>query len=155
MHIIAVGRLRACPEADLLARYSTRLRPPLTVVEVAEARGTPAVVKRQEGVAILAALPRNAFTVPLDLGGRALASEALAAKLRQWAELARPICFLIGGAEGLDQAVIDRADFVLSLGPLTWPHFLVRAMLVEQLYRAQTIALGHPYHRAGRPDAVS
>jgi 23S rRNA (pseudouridine1915-N3)-methyltransferase len=155
MHIIAVGRLRACPEAELFARYSTRLRPPLTVVEVPEARGTPAVIKRQEGAALLAALPRNAFAVPLDLGGRALDSETLAGKLRQWAELARPIGFLIGGAEGLDQAVIDRADFVLSLGPLTWPHFLVRAMLAEQLYRAQAIALSHPYHRAGRPDGVS
>jgi 23S rRNA (pseudouridine1915-N3)-methyltransferase len=155
MHIIAVGRLRACPEADLFARYNTRLRPQLAVVEVAEARGGPGVVKRQEAAALLGALPRNAFAVPLDLGGRALDSETLAGKLRQWSELARPVCFLIGGAEGLDQAVIDRADFVLSLGPLTWPHFLVRAMLAEQLYRAQAIALGHPYHRAGRPDAMS
>jgi 23S rRNA (pseudouridine1915-N3)-methyltransferase len=155
MHIIAVGRLRACPEADLFARYNTRLRSQLTVVEVAEARGGPVVVKRQEGAALLGALPRNALVVPLDLGGRALDSDALAGRLRQWSELARPICFLIGGAEGLDQAVIDRADFVLSLGPLTWPHFLVRAMLAEQLYRAQAITLGHPYHRAGRPDVIS
>jgi 23S rRNA (pseudouridine1915-N3)-methyltransferase len=155
MHIIAVGRLRACPEADLFARYNTRLRPQATVVEVPEARGGPAAVKRQEGAALLGALPRSAFAVPLDLGGHALDSEALAGKLRQWSELARPIGFLIGGAEGLDRTVIDRADLVLSLGPLTWPHFLVRAMLAEQLYRAQAIALGHPYHRAGRPGIVS
>src|SRR3954463_12644598 len=112
MHIIAVGRLRACPEADLFARYNTRLRPQLTVGEIPEARGNAVVVKRQEGAALLSALPRNAFAVPLDLGGRALDSESLAGKLRHWIELARPICFLIGGAEGLDQVVIDRANFV-------------------------------------------
>jgi len=61
------------------------------------------------------------------------------------------VCFLIGGAEGLDASVLARADAVLSLGPLTWPHMLARAMLAEQLYRAQAIRTGHPYHRTGRP----
>nr|WP_294548405.1 23S rRNA (pseudouridine(1915)-N(3))-methyltransferase RlmH [uncultured Rhodopila sp.] len=151
MHVIAVGRLRNAPEADLFDRYNTRLRPRLSVIEVPEARGDPAAVKRQEGVALLAAVPRDGFVVPLDLGGQVLDSETLAAKLRRWSELGRPIGFLIGGAEGLDRPVLARADFVLSLGALTWPHFLVRAMLAEQLYRAQAISLGHPYHRAGRP----
>ena len=68
MHIIAIGRLRACPEADLFARYNTRLRPQLTVGEIPEARGNAVVAKRQEGAALLSALPRNAFAVPLDLG---------------------------------------------------------------------------------------
>jgi 23S rRNA (pseudouridine1915-N3)-methyltransferase len=63
----------------------------------------------------------------------------------------KPLCFLIGGAEGLDAPVLQRSDFVLSLGAMTWPHLLVRAMLAEQLYRARAIAAGHPYHRAGRP----
>ena len=84
----------------------------------------------------------------LDLGGRVLDSEAFGERLAGWG---RSACFVIGGAEGLDASVLDRADFVLSLGAMTWPHFLVRAMLAEQLYRAQAIAAGHPYHRAGRP----
>jgi 23S rRNA (pseudouridine1915-N3)-methyltransferase len=63
------------------------------------------------------------------------------------------VCFLIGGAEGLDAAVLARADAVLSLGAMTWPHFLARAMLAEQLYRARSIATRHPYHRDGRPGA--
>ena len=154
MHVIAIGRLRNAPEADLFDRYNGRLRPRLTVVEVPEARGDPATVKRQETAALLGALPRDTFAVPLDLGGQVLGSEALAGKLRHWSELGRPISFLIGGAEGLDRAILARADFVLSLGALTWPHFLVRAMLAEQLYRAQAISLGHPYHRAGRPDGA-
>jgi 23S rRNA (pseudouridine1915-N3)-methyltransferase len=153
MHVIAIGRLRGGPEAELFERYNTRLRPRLTVAELAEERGTAQTVKRREGAALLAALPRDAFVVPLDLGGHVLDSQAFASRLGQWAAQARSVCFLIGGAEGLDAPVIDRADYVLSLGAMTWPHFLVRAMLAEQLYRAQAIAQGHPYHRAGRPEA--
>jgi 23S rRNA (pseudouridine1915-N3)-methyltransferase len=153
MHLIAIGRLRSGPEADLFARYNTRLRPRLTVTELPEERGTPAVVKRREGAALLGALPRDAFVVPLDLGGHMLNSEAFAGRLNQWAALSRPVSFLIGGAEGLDAPVIARADYLLSLGAMTWPHFLARAMLAEQLYRAQAIGQGHPYHRAGRPEA--
>jgi 23S rRNA (pseudouridine1915-N3)-methyltransferase len=87
--------------------------------------------------------------VALDLGGLAPDSAGLAALLGKWGE--KSLCFLIGGAEGLDAAVLARADAVLSLGTLTWPHLLARAMLAEQLYRAQAIRAGHPYHRAGRP----
>jgi len=153
MHLIAVGRLRDGPEAALFERYNTRLRPRLVVVEVPTARGSPTVIKHKEGAALLAALPKDPLVVPLDLGGRALHSEAFAARLGQWARLDRRICFMIGGAEGLDGAVINRADCVLSLGLMTWPHFLVRAMLAEQLYRAQSMAQGHPYHRSNRPEA--
>jgi 23S rRNA (pseudouridine1915-N3)-methyltransferase len=151
MRIIAVGRLRGGPEAELVARYAARLRPALAVTEIAEAQGAPAEVKRREGAALLAALPDRAFAVALDLGGEQPDTEAFAALLERWLGQSRPLCFLIGGAEGLDSAVIQRADYVLSLGRLTWPHMLVRAMLAEQLYRARAIAAGHPYHRAGRP----
>ena len=76
---------------------------------------------------------------------------ALATLTTRWEEAARPLCFAIGGAEGLDEAVTKRADHRLSLGPLTWPHLLVRALLAEQLFRAQCIRANHPYHRAWRP----
>jgi 23S rRNA (pseudouridine1915-N3)-methyltransferase len=148
MHLIAVGRLREGPELALFQRYDARLRPRLTVMEVAEARGTAAEIKRRESAALLAAVPKEAVVVALDLGGVALDSAGFSERLAAWG---RSACFLIGGAEGLDGSVLDRADFVLSLGAMTWPHFLVRAMLAEQLYRAQAIAAGHPYHRAGRP----
>jgi 23S rRNA (pseudouridine1915-N3)-methyltransferase len=153
MHLIAIGKLRGGPESDLFDRYNARLRPRLTVVELPEERGTPAVIKRKEAAALLGTLPKDAFVVPLDLGGQQLDSQAFAGRLDQWSGLSRPICLLIGGAEGLDASVIARADQVLSLGTMTWPHFLVRAMLAEQLYRAQAILQGHPYHRAGRPMA--
>ncbi len=151
MHLIGIGRLRAGPERDLFERYNARLRPRLTVVELPEQRGTATEVRRKEGLALLAALPRNPLVVPLDLGGDTFSSEAFANRLDQWSGLARTICFLIGGAEGLDALVIGKADLVLSLGPMTWPHLLVRGMLAEQLYRAQAIMRGHPYHKAARP----
>jgi 23S rRNA (pseudouridine1915-N3)-methyltransferase len=151
LRLIAVGRLRDGPEAALFARYNARLRPKLAVTEIPEARGASAEVKRREGAALLAALPAPAFVVALDAGGEAPDSEGLARLLERWLAGGRPVCFVIGGAEGLDAPVIARAGHVLSLGRLTWPHFLARAMLAEQVYRARSIAAGHPYHRAGRP----
>ncbi|HEY0205748.1 MAG TPA: 23S rRNA (pseudouridine(1915)-N(3))-methyltransferase RlmH [Acetobacteraceae bacterium] len=151
MHLIAVGRLRAGPELDLFSRYGARMRPRLAVTEVAEGGGAPAEAKRREGAALLAALPRDGWAVALDLGGTAPGSDGLAQLLERWLGLSRPVCFLIGGAEGLDAAVLSRANHLLSLGPMTWPHMLVRVMLSEQLFRAQSILSGHPYHRAGRP----
>ncbi len=151
LRVIAVGRLKNAPEAALFARYAERMRPKLSLTEIPEARGAVAEIKRREGVALLAALPSAAFTVALDQGGDAPDSAHLAGLLDRWIALGRPVCFLIGGAEGLDAPVLARADVTLSLGALTWPHFLARAMLAEQLYRARAIASGHPYHRAGRP----
>ncbi len=137
------------PEAALYARYAARLRPAPVLVEITEARGSPAVTKRREAVALLGAVPEGAFAVALDQGGSTLDSIGFAALLAD----ARPgaLCFLLGGAEGLDGSVLARADRVLSLGAMTWPHLLARAMLAEQLFRAYSIATGHPYHRAGRP----
>lgn len=151
MRLIAVGRLRDGPEKVLLAHYSKQLRPALAVVEVADGRGAPAEARRREGEALLAALPTDAFAVALDQGGEVPSSKGLARLVERWLGLGRPLCFLVGGAEGLDASVLARADAVLSLGPMTWPHLLVRALLAEQLFRVQCIRAGHPYHRAWRP----
>ncbi len=151
MQLIAVGRLRDGPEAELFARFNARLRPAMSLTEIPEGRGAPAEVKRREGAALLAALPDNAFVVALDQGGEMPDSLRFATLLERWLGSSRRVCFLIGGAEGLDGPVVARADAVLSLSPMTWPHFLVRAMLAEQVFRARSIASGHPYHRAGRP----
>ena len=152
MRVIAVGRSRDGPEAELFARYCTRIRPVLALTEIADSKGAPAEIKRRESEALLAALPAQAFAIALDLEGEMLGSAAFAVRLEGWLTLSRPIRFLIGGAEGLDRLVLARADFTLSLGRMTWPHLLVRGMLAEQIYRARSIVAGHPYHRAGRPD---
>ncbi|MCQ4162951.1 23S rRNA (pseudouridine(1915)-N(3))-methyltransferase RlmH [Roseomonas sp. GC11] len=143
--------MKSGPEADLFALYNARLRPPLVLREIPEARGSAAEVRRREGEAILAALPPAALVVAMDLGGHRPDSEGLAALLERWEQAGKGLAFVIGGAEGLDPAVQARAEQRLSLGPMTWPHFLVRGLLAEQLYRAQAIRAGHPYHRSWRP----
>ena len=147
MVLIAVGKLRPGPERDLFDRYAVRLRPKLDVREIGEAPGPAHEAKRREGAAILAALPAGALAVALDLAGHGMTSEAFAAQLARWYEQPHPLVFMIGGAEGLSEAVLDRAAFRLALGPLTWPHMLARVLLAEQLYRGQSILSGHPYHR--------
>ncbi|NKC34591.1 23S rRNA (pseudouridine(1915)-N(3))-methyltransferase RlmH [Falsiroseomonas selenitidurans] len=150
--LFAIGRMKPGPERALYETYAARLRPALAVTELPEAQGANAAeIRRREGAALLAALPASALAVALDLGGQAPTTEALAALVTRWEEAARPVCFLIGGTEGLDPAVLARADHRLSLGPLTWPHFLVRGLLAEQLFRVQAIRTNHPYHRAWRP----
>ena len=148
--ILAIGRMKPGPERTLFEHYAARLRPAPAVIELPEGQGSNAAeIRRREGAAMLAAVPAESCAVALDLGGLALSTEALADNLTQWE--ARPLIFLIGGAEGLYPAVLARAEHRLSLGALTWPHFLVRGLLAEQLYRVQCIRANHPYHRAWRP----
>ena len=151
MRLIAIGKHRPGPERDLFDRYNARLRPPLDISDLPDGRGAPAEIKRREAGALLAALPHGALAVVLDGGGACPGSDGLAHLVDRWAGTGRLLCFVVGGAEGLDASVLGRADHVLSLGAMTWPHMLVRPLLAEQLYRAQCIRTGHPYHRAGRP----
>jgi 23S rRNA (pseudouridine1915-N3)-methyltransferase len=121
----------------------------VVIVELEERRHLPSpLLKVREGELLLAALPPRAFLVALDEHGTAWSSRALADRIGAWRDRgASELAFAIGGADGLDSTVLDRAEAVLSLGPMTWPHLLVRGMLLEQLYRAQQILAGHPYHR--------
>ncbi len=121
------------------------------MTEINEAAGSPREAKQRENAALRAALPPRAYAVALDLAGSAPDSVGLASLLAGWQSQQAPLCFVIGGAEGLDEATLAACAARLSLGALTWPHMLCRAMLVEQLYRAQSILAGHPYHRPGRP----
>lgn len=159
--IAAAGRLRAGPEKALFDDYVKRLSWPLTLREV-EARGrlSGAELKIREGEMLLAALDRGAKgakpgrragrrLLALDERGSDLTSPAFATRLAAWRDQgAEEIAFVIGGADGLDQAVRDRADELIAFGHMTWPHMLVRVMLAEQIYRAQQILAGHPYHRS-------
>ena len=151
MRLLAVGRGRQGPEAALFQRYNTRLRPSLALIEISDGVGSPAEIKRRAAADLLAGLGPKDFVIALDQEGSALTSPELATAFRRWRETGRRLSFLVGGAEGLEAAVLARADATLSLGTLTWPHLLVRSMLAEQLYRAQSILAGHPYHRSGRP----
>lgn len=151
--IISVGRARNGPEQALCRDYLGRLQMPAEVIEVEARRPLPAADRiKAEARLLLEKIPAGATVVALDGRGKALTSEDLAARLQAWRDDGvRALAFVIGGADGLDRAVIEAAHLVLSLGPMTWPHLLVRVLLAEQLYRAEQIAAGHPYHRAGPP----
>ncbi|HMA16447.1 MAG: 23S rRNA (pseudouridine(1915)-N(3))-methyltransferase RlmH [Bacteroidota bacterium] len=147
--LVAVGRMKAGAAQDLYELYARRLRWPIAVKEVEERRSLPPeALKEQEGALLLAALPRGARTIALDEGGREMASRDFAALLGRWQdEGIQDVAFVIGGADGLSQPLREAADVILSLGRMTWPHMLVRGMLAEQLFRAESILAGHPYHR--------
>jgi 23S rRNA (pseudouridine1915-N3)-methyltransferase len=147
--VAAVGRLKASPERALADRFLARIGWPVTVREVEEKKTLPTdALRRREGELLLAAIPSESILIALDEGGKSLTSREFASRLGAWQDDGTgEIAFAIGGADGLDGAVRDRAALVLSLGAMTWPHFLVRGMLFEQLYRARQILAGHPYHR--------
>lgn len=156
--IAAVGRLKQGAERDLAMDYRKRaaaigksvgLRD-IELVEIRESRARDAERRRtEESIAIANELPERAIVAILDERGDNMDSVKFAALLRQWRAEERPAaCFIIGGADGLAASLRTRAKFTLAFGAATWPHQLVRIMLLEQLYRAGTILAGHPYHRA-------
>jgi 23S rRNA (pseudouridine1915-N3)-methyltransferase len=156
--IAAVGRLKQGPERELADWYRKRAaatgRPlglrDFEVIEIRESRAQDAERRRvEESIALANVIPDGAVIVVLDQRGENVDSAALAGLLRDWRSQDRTaVCFIIGGADGLASSLAQRAKFRLAFGAATWPHQLVRIMLLEQLYRAGTILTGHPYHRA-------
>ena len=145
--VAAVGRGRDDPAQQLFEDYRKRLPWPLELREV-RAGGGGEAGREREAKALLKGLPADAYVIALDGTGKALTSEGFAAKLASLRDDGKAVvAFLVGGADGHGAAVLARADLVLSLGPMTWPHLLVRAMLAEQLWRVASILSGHPYHR--------
>ena len=139
LHIVAHGRIGRGPEATLVDRYLKRIAWPVTLTEVSDAGGGK-----------VPDLPAPAVTVLLDERGSALTSRALADALNRWRDDGmREARFVIGPVDGHGAAARAAATTLLSFGPATWPHLLVRAMLAEQLYRATSLLAGHPYHRDG------
>jgi 23S rRNA (pseudouridine1915-N3)-methyltransferase len=138
LHIVARGKIGRSPEADLVERYLNRIPWPTKVTELPGGGGkAPSAAS-------------GSVTIALDERGEALSSMRLAMALERWRDGGkREARFLIGAADGHDEAERSAADLLLSFGPATWPHLLVRAMLAEQLFRATSILANHPYHREG------
>jgi 23S rRNA (pseudouridine1915-N3)-methyltransferase len=149
--IAAVGRGGRAVSGGVYEDHARRLTWPLELREVdLRQTMTPEKRKIREAEKLLAAVPEGALLVALDEKGKSLSSREFAQKLGAWRDDGiADLGFLIGGADGLDPSIRKKAALVLSLGPMTWPHLLVRGMLAEQLYRAQSILTGHPYHREG------
>jgi 23S rRNA (pseudouridine1915-N3)-methyltransferase len=138
LHIVARGKMGRCPEADLIARYAKRISWPFQISELPDQAGKPPLL-----------LP-GSMIIGLDETGEQLGSAELAKRLGDARDAGvKEARFLIGAADGLTREERDSATLLLSFGRSTWPHMLVRAMLVEQLWRATSIIAGHPYHREG------
>jgi 23S rRNA (pseudouridine1915-N3)-methyltransferase len=155
--VAAVGRLKDSPERELAERYRKRAAQTgrrigfrdMEIVEIRESRAQE-VGKRviEESIALTSVIPDRAITLVLDQRGDSVDSATLATRLGRWRDDGRPATvFIIGGDDGLAPGLRDKATLRLAFGAATWPHQLVRAMLLEQIYRAITILAGHPYHR--------
>ena len=138
LHIVARGKIGRSPEAELVHRYLQRIAWPTKLTELPDGRREPPP------------LPGDSVCILLDERGKALSSTQLAARLGEWRDAGRREArFSIGGADGHGDDDRAGADLLLSFGPATWPHLMVRAMLAEQLFRATSILANHPYHREG------
>jgi 23S rRNA (pseudouridine1915-N3)-methyltransferase len=158
LHILAIGRLKAGPELALFDEYLKRARGlgrscgltdigsrDFTEAKLPDAKGRMAA----EAALLAGATPDPSFRIVLDERGKALSSDDFALGLkRQLDQGTASLAFLIGGPDGHAPETRQKADLLLSFGPMTWPHRLARVMLAEQIYRAVTILVKHPYHRA-------
>jgi 23S rRNA (pseudouridine1915-N3)-methyltransferase len=156
--VAAVGRLKQGPERDLAERYRKRAADAgrgigfrgVEIIEIRESKARE-MEKRmiEESIALASVIPERAVTILLDERGEGLDSVGLTNRIKSWRDAGRPAAvFVIGGADGLATSMRDRADLLLAFGAATWPHQIVRIMLLEQVYRAATLLAGHPYHRA-------
>jgi 23S rRNA (pseudouridine1915-N3)-methyltransferase len=156
--VAAIGRLKAGPERELAERFRDRVAKAgravglrdIEIIEIRESKAADTARRvLEESIALANIIPERALVVALDETGENLDSGSFTGMLRSWNDAGRPAAvFCIGGADGLGEDVRRRADLTLAFGTATWPHQLVRIMLLEQLYRAVTILAGHPYHRA-------
>ena len=156
-HVIAVGKLKERFWTDACAEYLKRLQPyaKTQVIELADVDptrvGGAAAARAKEGAAILHALdglPAQTRVIVLAIEGKQHTSEAFAQHLDELALYGESdVAFVIGGSDGVDEAVYARANELLSFGKITLPHNLARVVLLEQLYRAQKISRGEPYHK--------
>jgi 23S rRNA (pseudouridine1915-N3)-methyltransferase len=155
--VAAVGRLKQGAERELSAAYRKRAEAvgrsaglrQVEIIEIRESRARdPERRRTEESIAIANVLPEGAVIIVFDQAGENIDSPGLATLLQKCRQDNRAaMCFIIGGADGITQSLRGRAKHVLAFGSATWPHQLVRIMLLEQLYRAGTILAGHPYHR--------
>lgn len=156
--VIAIGRLKQGPERDLAERYRERFDDisrklgfrGLEIHEIPESRARDAAARiSEEAAAISALIPDKSSIIALDERGETIDSATFARHLGRWRDESVPnAVFLIGGADGLSPDLRRKAKLGVAFGKATWPHQMVRVMLLEQVYRAATILSGHPYHRA-------
>ena len=155
--LITVGKIKEKYFTDAIAEYAKRLSRycKLDIVEVADEKtpdnaseGLENQIKEKEGERILSKIPDSAYVVALAIEGKQLDSEELADKMEKWnVNGVSHLVFIIGGSLGLTSKVLNRADFKLSFSKMTFPHQLMRVVLLEQIYRSFRIRNNEPYHK--------
>ena len=147
--IVAVGRMKKGSERSLWDVYAKRLKWPLALKEVEEKNSFGAKqIKRKEADLLLSKIPKGAVLIAMDKNGLFLSSDDFAKKISTWQDDGiNDLAITIGGSDGLDKVILDKAHLSISMGAMTWPHMLARVMLLEQVYRAQCILNKHPYHK--------
>jgi len=156
--IAAVGRLKQGPERELAERYRKRAADigrsagvsDFDIIEIKDSRAADTARRvLEESIAVANVIPDDAVIVMLDAQGESMSSASFAGRLQGWRAQNRPaVAFVIGGDDGLAPTIREKSTLAIAFGAATWPHQLVRIMLLEQLYRAITILAGHPYHRS-------
>lgn len=148
IELIVVGRLSKGPLYELAQDYQKRLQWPLKIHEIESKIKEPKRAQDDETTQIISRLSNSAFVIVMDERGNGLKSLDFAKTIQNLQNTGvNHIQFVIGGADGLNDEIRDQANLLLSFGQQTWPHMLARVMLLEQIYRAQQILSGHPYHR--------
>lgn len=147
--ITAVGRLKPGPICDLIQEYLKRITTPIQIKEIDIRDPLPTLSRqRKESQALLNLIPEGAILIALDEHGKNISSSDLSALMEHYKQRgAHTVAFAIGGADGHHPNLLSKADHTIAFGAATWPHMLVRSMLIEQLYRSQQIDKGHPYHK--------
>jgi len=146
IHLIAIGRYKSGSLVDLVKLYQKRLKWKFELTEIQLHKNASS---EDECEAILKKVPDNCKIIALDERGKTISSDEFAHIIESWqVQSHHNVTFIIGGADGLNDKIRKKADFLLSFGKQTWPHQLVRVMLIEQVYRVQQILSGHPYHRS-------
>ncbi len=146
--IIAIGKKHESWIIDGLERYQKRLKQPFDVnwELIPHSSQTGLVARQNESKDIMSKLSPTDYVILLDERGKLIDSPSLSKHIEQQFSASKNIVMIIGGAYGVDEQLINRANLVLSLSPMVFPHQLVRLILIEQIYRAQEIFLKHPYH---------
>lgn len=147
IEILAIGKFRRPdPNKEIFDEYTKRIPWKIKILEIDGSKNL--LSKEAQSIFILNKIEKSRVIIALDERGKEFTSQDFAKKMTNYRDNSQNnISFLIGGAEGHSKIIHQKADLLLSFGKMTWPHMMVRAMLAEQIYRAYSIIIGHPYHK--------
>ena len=147
-YVLSIGNMKKFHENEIVKNYQKRLKNKLFIKEYVSNYPSGDVKKKDESKKLLSMVPLKSKIILLDQKGENYSSEELANILSKWRnEGFNKVSFIIGGADGVTEEVFNNTDKIISFGRMTWPHIMSRLMLIEQIYRSETIEIGHPYHR--------